>query len=126
MYKLQSNEAYQTAVRAIQGAQLNTDRIKENKTDIEQQIDAIIRRTEETKLDISRLVEEMNNVSLSPNYAGYIRSVIGLFELHKEYLQGRADSDQELSVVNDGIESFKQQLALLKTRESDWVTPVSP
>ncbi|CEL62783.1 hypothetical protein RSOLAG1IB_10475 [Rhizoctonia solani AG-1 IB] len=125
LYELKQNEVYEAVVRNLQDTQLSIERLKEDKARLEREIETIEHDIEESRLKIPRMVEEMNGVSLSPNYAGYIRSAIGLFEHRKKQLESRADSDEDLWAVNKGLATFKAHLLLVKNAASSRVISAS-
>ncbi|KAH7322238.1 hypothetical protein B0J17DRAFT_684081 [Rhizoctonia solani] len=77
------------------------------------------------KREIPELIDELNQVSLSPNYAGYIRSAIQLFKLRRKQLESRPGSDEELALVDQGIRTFEAQLELLRENEVGRVVAAS-
>ncbi|KEP46206.1 50S ribosome-binding GTPase [Rhizoctonia solani 123E] len=114
LYEERPSKIYQEALQGLQAAKTTEESLKGARDSIKRKIEKIEQDIEESKQDIPRLVDEMNNLSLSPNYAGYIRSAIQLFELRKRQLEASAESDEELSVIDKGIMAFKGHLELLK------------
>ncbi|CAE6489203.1 unnamed protein product [Rhizoctonia solani] len=113
LYKERPSPIYEEAVRNLNDANESEENLRRAMGKIEREIEKVEQDIEESKGEIPALVDEMNNVSLSPNYAAYIRSAIRLFELRKKQLEVRPDSDGELSIIDKGIKAFKGHLDVL-------------
>ncbi|KAG8754423.1 hypothetical protein FRC11_006670 [Ceratobasidium sp. 423] len=113
LYEERPSQIYEEAVRNLKGANVSEENLRRAMGKIEREIEKVEQNIEESKREIPTLVDEMNNVSLSPNYAAYIRSAIRLFELRKKQLEARPDSDGELSIIDKGITAFKGHLDIL-------------
>ncbi|CAE6455331.1 unnamed protein product [Rhizoctonia solani] len=114
LWEERPSKIYQDALQGIQDTESSKESLEGARDHIKKELDSIAQGIEESKQDITRLVDEMNSLSLSPSYAGYIRSAIQLFELRKKQLEACADSDEELTVIDKGITTFKKHLQLLK------------
>ncbi|KAG8682887.1 hypothetical protein FRC11_014225 [Ceratobasidium sp. 423] len=84
------------------------------KTRVEQEIIEVKREIRKYKLEIPRLVEELNSLSLSPNYAGYISSALNILKMRRERLLQGNDPGNVLEVINGGIRAFEVQLELIR------------
>ncbi|KAG8711953.1 hypothetical protein FRC08_015215 [Ceratobasidium sp. 394] len=69
---------------------------------------------------IRELVESYNEISLSRNFAGHVRSAIQMLKLRKEELNTKPDTGSELQLIDESISKFEQQLAILATEETKW------
>ncbi|GAB1526681.1 hypothetical protein RhiTH_009853 [Rhizoctonia solani] len=123
-YEEQESEVYRNVIESLQDTQLDMERLKKARDQLQDEVEKVEKSIDEARCEIPRLVEEMNRVSLNPNYAGYIRSAIELFELHKKQLESGPDSDEGLSLVNKGISMFKDHLKLLKHSASNQIVLV--
>ncbi|KAG8723783.1 hypothetical protein FRC11_002308, partial [Ceratobasidium sp. 423] len=110
--------AYKRLVQDLKNVVTEKERLEKVKSLIEQEIEGIKQEIRQSKLEIPRLVEELNSLSLSPNYAGYIWSALEILKMRKEQLMQRGDSGSELEVINEGIEAFEAQLDLLRENEA--------
>ncbi|KDN48417.1 hypothetical protein RSAG8_03009, partial [Rhizoctonia solani AG-8 WAC10335] len=97
LYEEQPSKIYQGALQGIQDTEASKESLEGARDHMNMKISNIAQNIEGFEQDITRLVDEMNSLSLSPSYAGYIRSAIRLFELRKKQLEACADSDGELS-----------------------------
>ncbi|CAE7177127.1 unnamed protein product [Rhizoctonia solani] len=114
LYQERPSRIYGEAIQKLQDAEASAQNLREAIRRIEKEIENVEQNIEESKREIPRLVDEMNSVSLSPNYAGYIRSAIQLLEIRKKYLESRPDSDGELNILDKGITAFKGHLVYMK------------
>ncbi|CUA72719.1 hypothetical protein RSOLAG22IIIB_10254 [Rhizoctonia solani] len=125
LYQERPSSIYEKAVKNLQYAEKSAGELREGMSRIEKAIEETDQKIEESRREIPRLVDEMNSVSLSPNYAGYIRSAIQLLEMRKKHLDSQLDSDEELSVLNKGITAFKGHLVILKDTAATQVISAS-
>ncbi|CAE6447231.1 unnamed protein product [Rhizoctonia solani] len=125
LYEERPSKIYQAVLHNLQDTKTSEENLSQTTNQIEKEIENIEHNIEESKSEILRLVDEMNNLSLSPNYAGYIRSAMQLFELRKKQLESQPDSDGELSVIDQGIMAFKDRLEMLKSTAANRVVVVS-
>ncbi|KDN37952.1 hypothetical protein RSAG8_09803, partial [Rhizoctonia solani AG-8 WAC10335] len=125
LYQERPSLIYEEAIRDLQDANTSAESLRKAMGRIETEIEKIEENIEESKREIPRLVDEMNSVSLSPNYAGYIRSAIQLLELRKKYLESHPDSDGELSILDKGIMAFRGHLIILKDAAATQVVSAS-
>jgi DNA repair exonuclease SbcCD ATPase subunit len=63
---------------------------------------------------IRRLVDDYNQVSLSRNFAGHIRSAIQMLEYRRNELQSKPNTDNELKLIDESIAKFKEKLRVLE------------
>ncbi|KAG8741884.1 hypothetical protein FRC11_014586 [Ceratobasidium sp. 423] len=114
LYEERESKVYQDIVQSLDDAKVSEEKLMGTMSRIEMEMKKIEESIEQSRCEIPRLVDEMNGLSLSPNYAGYIRSAIQLFELRKKHLESLADSDGELLVVDKGLVALKGHLDLIK------------
>ncbi|CAE6492449.1 unnamed protein product [Rhizoctonia solani] len=125
LYQEGPNPIFAQAVQKLHDAKTSAENLRGATSRIEKDIKQIEQNIEKSKLEILRLVEQINNISLSPNYAGYIRSAIQLLEIRKKSLESQPDSDRELSIINEAIMAFEAHLILLRDAAKTQVVAVS-
>ncbi|CAE6460996.1 unnamed protein product [Rhizoctonia solani] len=111
------SKAYEKIAHELSSATTEEKMLEAAKSRAEKEIEDIKQQIAQYKRDIPDLIDELNQVSLSPNYAGYISSAIQLFKLRKKQLESRPGSSEELAVVDKGIKAFEAQLTLLKENQ---------
>ncbi|CAE6527646.1 unnamed protein product [Rhizoctonia solani] len=117
--------AYKRIVQDLKHVTTEKERLESIKTRVEQEIEQVKRAIQQSKVEIPRLVEELNGLSLSPNYTGYIWSALDILNMRREQLMQRGDSGNELAVINDGIKAFEAQLDLLRENEAGRIVKTS-
>ncbi|CAE7144929.1 unnamed protein product [Rhizoctonia solani] len=120
-----SSNAYEMIAQEVSNAATTEKMFGAAKVRVEKEIEEIKRQIAQYKRDIPDLIDELNQVSLSPNYAGYIESAIQLFKLRKKLLESRPGSGEELDLVNKGIKTFEGQLELLRENEAGRIVAAS-
>ncbi|QRW23119.1 AIG1 domain-containing protein [Rhizoctonia solani] len=119
------NESYKQIAEELGAATANNGKLEDLKTSIQIEIETISRSAEESKQEILRLVDELNCLSLSPNYAGYIQSALYILSMRKVQLMSRTDSASEMETIKQGIEAFEAHLELLRAKEAGRVVEAS-
>ncbi|CAE6412473.1 unnamed protein product [Rhizoctonia solani] len=125
IHKQEDNQDYIKLAKYLNDAITKKAGFEEVKIHIEQEIARVKKEIERSKGEIHKLIEELNSISLSPNYAGYIRSALDVLKMRREHLRSRPDSSNELAVINDGIQAFEAQLNLLQENEAGRVVETS-
>ncbi|KAG8705146.1 hypothetical protein FRC11_009276 [Ceratobasidium sp. 423] len=125
IYKQKDGQVYEHIVQDLTNATTERERLEGAKSRIEQKIIGTKQEIERSKREIPKLIEELNGLSLSPNYAGYIWSALYVLKMRREQLIARPDSGNELAVINDGIKAFEAQLSLLRENEAGRVVETS-
>ncbi|CAE6480384.1 unnamed protein product [Rhizoctonia solani] len=120
------NTVYQQVVKDLQHVSTKQGQIEAAKAAIEGEVTSIKHEVEKSKREIPQLIDELNRISLSPNYAIYIRSALDILKMRKEQLEYRLDPGNELAIINDGITTLEAQLALLRENEAGRVVETSP
>ncbi|CAE6413858.1 unnamed protein product [Rhizoctonia solani] len=118
IHKKKDSEVYKRIVQDLKRTMKNNMRLHRVKTRIEKEVEGIKQEIEDSKSEIPRLIAELNGLSLSPNYAGYIWSALDVLKMRKEQLLSRHDPGNELEVINEGIKAFEAQLNLLRENEA--------
>ncbi|KAG8732357.1 hypothetical protein FRC11_014196 [Ceratobasidium sp. 423] len=80
---------------------------------IQAELDELMAEIEEAKAQIQNLIAELNQISLTPNFAGRIRSSIQLLEVHKRGLESGPGSSIEMKIVDEALSLFRTQLELI-------------
>ncbi|KAG9086617.1 hypothetical protein FS749_003522 [Ceratobasidium sp. UAMH 11750] len=76
-----------------------------------------------TRDRIRYLVEDYHQLSLTSNFAGHIRSAIKLLELKREELGSKPDTDSELKLIDESIDTFERKLKILaENKPPGWRT----
>ncbi|KAG8731606.1 hypothetical protein FRC11_003334 [Ceratobasidium sp. 423] len=125
IYKQEDNQEYIELIQYLNDVTTQQARLEEAKIRIEQEMVKIKEEIERSKRGIPILIEELNSISLSPNYAGYIWSALDVLKMRREQLRSRPGSSNELAVINDGIKAFEAQLMLLRANEVGRVVETS-
>ncbi|CAE6461011.1 hypothetical protein ACGC1H_003103 [Rhizoctonia solani] len=119
------NKSYARIVRRLNNAASEKEKLEDVKADVEQEMEEIKAEIERSKRDIPKLVEELNKLSLSPNYAVYIWSALDILKMRREQLLSRGDFGNELRPINEGIKAFEAQLDLLRGNEAGRIVETS-
>ncbi|CAE6518255.1 unnamed protein product [Rhizoctonia solani] len=119
------NKSYMTIVQRVKEAATEQEKLEVIKANIEQEIKDVKAEIERSKRDIPKLVEELNDLSLSPNYAGYIWSALDILKMRREQLVSRGGLDNELGPIDEGIKAFEAQLDLLRAKEAGRIVETS-
>ncbi|QRV92786.1 AIG1 domain-containing protein [Ceratobasidium sp. AG-Ba] len=67
----------------------------------------------QTQKTIRSLVNDFNELSISQNFAGHLRSVIQVLELRRKELESKGSTDSDLQLIDESIEKFKKKLDVL-------------
>ncbi|KAG8727984.1 hypothetical protein FRC11_012030 [Ceratobasidium sp. 423] len=114
IHKQIDNESYKKLASDLNDATTEEERLESTKTRVEQEIEQVKQDIKQSKLQIPRLVQELNSLSLSPNYAGYISSALEILRMRREQLLERDRPGNELKVIDGGIGAFEAQLELIR------------
>ncbi|KAG8711057.1 hypothetical protein FRC11_003712 [Ceratobasidium sp. 423] len=117
IHKKVDSESYKKLASALKDATTEEERLESIKSGVEQEIEQVKEAIQQSKLEIPKLIRELNGLSLSPNYASYIRSALDILNMRKEQLTLRGGSGNEMAVINDGIKALEAQLCLLRENE---------
>ncbi|KAJ1304176.1 hypothetical protein OPQ81_008576 [Rhizoctonia solani] len=112
-------------IESIHSVATEEEKLERAKTRIGQEIIKLEQEIEQSKREIIKLVEELNSLSLSPNYARYIQSALDILKMRKEQLMSRPDSDDELAGINEAIKALEAQLDILRGKEVGRVVKTS-
>lgn len=105
--------------------ELNEARTEEQKLEAaqkasERELRAINARMIKAQDNIRRLVDEYNEVSLSRDFAGHIRSAIQMLEYRKKEMQSKPNTDAELKLIDESIGKLTMKLRVLQQNSSGW------
>lgn len=64
--------------------------------------------------EIGRLIDEYNNISMSRNFAGHVRSALQVLEYRKNELQSKTGTSSELELIDASIEMLKKKLSFIE------------
>ncbi|KAG8738667.1 hypothetical protein FRC10_006614 [Ceratobasidium sp. 414] len=106
--------------RSLDTAETEEQSLQSAKTAAERRLNEIREDMISAQDTIRDLVESYNEISLSRNFAGHVRSAIQMLRLRKEELNTRPDTEAELQLIDESISKFEQQLAILAPEETRW------
>jgi len=106
--------------RKIDSAETEEQRLEAAKIAAERKLTEIREDMASAQDTIRGLVESYNEISLSRNFAGHVRSAIQMLKLRKEELKTKPDTEAELQLIDESISKFEQQLAILAAEETKW------
>ncbi|KAG9096550.1 hypothetical protein FRC06_008553, partial [Ceratobasidium sp. 370] len=106
--------------RKFDSAETEEQRLEAAKIAAERKLTEIREDMASAQDTIRGLVESYNEISLSRNFAGHVRSAIQMLKLRKEELNTKPNTEPELQLIDESISKFEQQLAILAAEETKW------
>lgn len=82
------------------------------------ELDRIEADTDKMQTEIHHLIDDYNNISLSKNFCGHIRSALQILEYRRNELQAKAGTDTELAVVEESITKLKEKLGVIEEQKN--------
>lgn len=104
--------------RKLDEATTKEQRLRAARNAVDRELNLINAEMVDAQDQICRLVNEYNEISLSRNFAGHIRSAIHMLECRKIELQSNPDTGAELRLIDESIAKFEKKLQVLQEAKS--------